>query len=135
MYKGVVGYYCNWDIRWSYYESDNYINISSVVISSVSIFPAEFTGVAGVSNLSLRCNVTLSGLGTPTITWTNPLSNQPSIHQNNSTSYTSLLHIGRVRESDTGVYTCKASIQPSKKNSSVKVNISSKSKYYILYHW
>ena len=95
-----------------------------VSIYSVSITPTNPSGIAGESTINLTCNVFLSGLGTPSITWSGPMTKGPVTPHEDQTSFTDTFKLPRVRQSYTGVYTCMASIEASTMIDTVTVSVS-----------
>ena len=89
----------------------------------MSITPINPGGVAGESTLT--CSVTLSGPGTPTISWSRPMTHGPFTPEEVQTSFTDSFVLVRVRESYAGMYTCEASIEGSTMTDTVMVSVSS----------
>ena len=90
----------------------------------MSITPTIPSGVAGESTITLTCSVTLSGSGTPTISWSGPMIRGPITPEEVQTSVTDTFVLGRVSQSSTGVYTCHASIGASTMIDTVMVSVS-----------
>ena len=89
----------------------------------MSITPTNPSGIAGVSTITLTCTVTLSGPGTPTISWSGPISCGAVTPQGVQTSFTDTCELVRVRQSYAGVYTCEASIGVSTMRDTVTVSV------------
>ena len=79
-------------------------------ISSVSITPDNPSGIAGESTITLNCTLTLSGPGTPIINWSGSMLRGPVSPEQAQASFTDILQLVRVRQSNAGLYTCRASI-------------------------
>ena len=94
-----------------------------LVISSVSITPTNPSGIAGESTITLTCTVSLSELGTPSITWSGPITKGPVTPNGDQTSFTDTFKLMRVRQSYAGVYTCMASIGASTMIDTVTVSV------------
>ena len=94
-----------------------------VTVSSVSITPTNPSGVAGEST-TLTCTVTLSGPGTPTISWSGPMTRGPITPEEVQTSFTDSFVLVRLRESYAGMYTCETSVEGSTMTDTVMVSVS-----------
>ena len=95
-----------------------------LVISSVSITPTNQSGIAGESTITLTCTVSLSELGTPSITWSGPMIKGLVTRHEDQISFNDTFKLMRVRQSYAGVYTCMASIGASTMIDTVTVSVS-----------
>ena len=95
-----------------------------LVISSVSITPTNPSGIAGESTINLTCTISLSELGTPSITWSGPMTKGPVTPHEEQISFNDTFKLMRVRQSSAGVYTCMASIGASTMIDTVTVSVS-----------
>ena len=89
----------------------------------MSITPTNPSGIAGESTINITCTVTLSETGTPTISWSGPMSCDPVILQGVQTSHSDTCEFVRVRQSHAGEYTCEASIGSSTVTATVTVSV------------
>ncbi len=99
----------------------------SVSVTSVAISPVNPSVTAG-TEVSLKCTATVSGSFIPTFTWTKPgsLSSGNLTAKAIQPTIDNILYLGKVSQSDVGIYTCTISISDSSLSTYVMLTVTSK---------